>query len=660
MALTNKGIAFALNISAIVVCGLIFTAPILINGCLDAHDFNFHFVYSKYFSEQLWKGEFYPRWLQGMNAGFGSPTFFFYAPAPYYFTSLFSTASGYNLASCSALGLSSSLALVASGLTMYLWLQEIVPKYSAAIASIVYMAWPYHLFIDLYLRFAFAEYWSFVWMPLILYFSLKIVTGSRLYIIGLAISLALLALTHLPTFVIFFPIPVGYALFMSGWKHWKVTLFRLSLATIIAIGLSAIYWLPAMTTQASISMEAILTGKYHYANNFLFTGPKVEHDKRFWKQLEVLTILTGGLAFCAWKVSQRISQKASQRRSNITARKESHYWMTIAIISLFMTLPISKFAWDILPTVQRIQFPWRFNTLLTVAISCLIALAITQISPTKISQTRISPTQIPPLKISKVSLQENNHHLLSQALTLVGIVTTLTLVYVLPTQKFVFWKSNNTVLSISLLTFLLLIISLAKKPIAFHNHKFLSAGALIMLTILLGGIITNYEIVFLKRAEMTEAPAIEASLGASEHRPQWVPEGVFNANTLTQLNDSLPFIQVDSGNASWVIKQWQPRAIFLEVNATTASELTLHQFYYPGWTAQLMGSLDSLPINSLPINFSELGLLQISVPTGKNEVYLTLAPIAEEQIAQMISVASAACILLLCGSVFPSVFRKYP
>ena len=109
--------------------------------------------------------------------------------------------------------------------------------------------------------------------------------------VGLAISFALLALTHLPTFVIFFPVPVGYALFIASRNQWKIVSVRLSLAIIIAIGLSAIYWFPAMTTQESISMDAILNGGFDYANNFLFTGPKIGHSKNFWRRLELLTVL---------------------------------------------------------------------------------------------------------------------------------------------------------------------------------------------------------------------------------------------------------------------------------------------------------------------------------------------------------------------------------
>ncbi|MFK8183086.1 MAG: 6-pyruvoyl-tetrahydropterin synthase-related protein [Phormidesmis sp.] len=626
MVITHKRISFLGHSLSIIGFGLILTFPILINGCLDAHDFAFHFVYSKHFSEQFWQGDLYPRWLQNMNSGFGSPTFFFYAPIPYYFTSLFSTIANNPISSCTELSLSSVLALVASGLSMYFWLKEIAPRNAAAIASLIYMAWPYHLFIDLYLRYAFAEYWSFVWMPLILYFSARILTGSKRNVIGLAISLALLALTHLPTFIIFFPVPVGYALLMAGREQQKTIFVHLCIATILAVGLSAIYWLPAMTTQDSISMDAILTGKYHYANNFLFTGPKVEHDKRFWKQLELLTVLTGGLACCAWKTAEKDKSVQTQR--------ERHYWIIVATLSLFMTLPISKFVWDVLPVVQRIQFPWRFNAVLTVAITALLALAIPHITASYVALKASS------LKAS--NWKEYTQTLLPLAITGTAAVFALTLIYIAPTQRFVIWKSHNTILALSLITFLLVGISTLRKPINFRSHRALSAGLLLFITIALGGTFINYEIIFLKRENIHDSAMIQTSLGAPEHRPQWVSQEVFNANDLPKLSNNRPMVEVEAGTANWDIQQWQPRAIVLQVNATTESHLTIHQFYYPGWTAKITDSLQKAPAR-----FSELGLLQILVPTGQHEIVLSLNALREERLAQIMSALSAVIVLLL-------------
>lgn len=178
--------------------------------------FFFHVMFSHHFTEQLWQGDLYPRWMQQMNAGFGSPIFFFYAPLPYYITSLLSLLLPGDLTGASALIFSATLALIASGITAYFWLREFTSSKFAMILAIVYMALPYHLAVDFYIRFAFAELWTFVWMPLILLLSLKINDGKLSSILWLALSLALLILTHLPTLIIFMPVFVGHFFIYSG------------------------------------------------------------------------------------------------------------------------------------------------------------------------------------------------------------------------------------------------------------------------------------------------------------------------------------------------------------------------------------------------------------------------------------------------------------
>lgn len=57
----------------IVAVALLLTMPLLINGCMNGHDFFFHVIFSHHFTEQFWNGDLYPRWMSKMNAGFGSP-----------------------------------------------------------------------------------------------------------------------------------------------------------------------------------------------------------------------------------------------------------------------------------------------------------------------------------------------------------------------------------------------------------------------------------------------------------------------------------------------------------------------------------------------------------------------------------------------------------
>ena len=162
-----------LHLLIITVAGLLFALPALVSSCLAGHDFFFHVMFSHHFTDQLLDGELYPRWMQYMNAGFGSPTFFFYAPLPYYITSLFSFIEWGDSSGTLPLIFSACVALIASGVTAYFWLKEFTSPKFALIIAIIYMVLPYHFVVYFYIRFAFAELWSFVWMPLILLLSLR-------------------------------------------------------------------------------------------------------------------------------------------------------------------------------------------------------------------------------------------------------------------------------------------------------------------------------------------------------------------------------------------------------------------------------------------------------------------------------------------------------
>ena len=600
-----------IHIFAIVLVGVILTIPAIFYGVLNSHDALIHLSYSKYFSEQFWMGDLYPRWLLRMNAGLGSPTFFFYAPVPYYFTSLFHPLFTNDTSGWNQLSLSASIALVASGITAYLWLRKITNQNSALIASIVYMVWPYHLAVDLYRRFAFAEYWSFVWMPLILYFSIKIISGSKINLVGLSVSYALLAMTHLPTFVIFFPVPIGYILLIASKRQRKKALTRMVVAIILTVGLSAIYWFPAMTTREYISMNYILTGHYFYGNNFFFSS----HSHSFWQYLEIMTLLMGGLAGCAFMVARN--------HPIATSRRESTYWIFMAMISIFMTLPLSKSVWDVLPIVQRIQYPWRFNTVLTVANTALLALSISALKR--------------PIKFFN-----------SRGLSIVIFLTTSLLIsvilYIPVQEKFQFFGSDNTVITVTITALLVWAISSLKKPINFSNQKFLVIGILLTTILLLNsGILMLTRVHTLSDSDSYFKETLEISRSSREHRPRWVPEETFNWDSISHLGKNSPRVKISTGEGNLSIQQWKPRKIVLQVKAITDVWLTINQYYYPGWTARLKEQSQALLVQP---SKSE-GLLQISVPAGKHEVLVTLNAGLEERVGQIISAISAIIALFL-------------
>lgn len=617
---TNKARSSTIvHILIIMAVGLILSIPILLNGCLEpAHDIFAHLPYSKHFSDQFWQGDLYPRWLQNMNAGLGSPTFFFYPPVPYYFTSLFYV---WTKSSCTALGLSNSLALISSGLTAYLWLRTAIGKKNGAalIASIVYMAWPYHLYVDLYKRLAFGENWSFVWMPLILYFTIKIIDSCNknvlfnINLIGLSVTYALLSMTHLPTFVIFFPIPIGYIFLNWNQHRYKVKIIiNLIIAIILSTGLSAIFWLPAMTTQEYISMTVLLEKFFFYGNNFLFLDIG-SANKPFYRYIEILTIVSGGFAFSAFSVA-RVNQKG-------TAQREINYWLFISILSVLMTLPLSRLLWDILTPVQRLQFPWRFNVLVTFANTALFAWAISSLKNNVLT-----------LK-NKVG---NFFILLAASIVLSGIQC-------LPLQEKIKILNipNNAIPILAVTFFTVLLLPQLIKSLNSYAKKLFILLLLLINILLFSCIVIPQSLVAMSQDEISQM--LEVSQVAPEHRTKWAPKNVFTPENLIQLGKNSPKIKIDTGEGNISIKRWQPRNIVFDVNAITDISLTVNQFYYPGWTAKLKEKSQIIPIQPSQLN----GLLQISVPTGYNEVLVTLEAGKEEYIGQIVSAISSLITLTL-------------
>ena len=538
-------------ILAIFGLGLILILPALAYGVFDAHDILVHLNWAKYFSKQLWTGELYPRWLSGMNSGLGSPTFFFYPPIPYYFTSLFYPFRFGNPSIWSALVLSSTLALILSGLTAYFWLKDLTNQKAALIGSLVYILLPYHWAIDFYWRFAFPEYWSFAWIPLILYFSKKIVIGSPFAVLGFAVSYALLSMTHLPTTLIFSVVPLAYVVFIAD-KKQRIKVFAcLVFALLLGIGLSAIYLIPALSTQDNVLLKEIaIKPHFYFANNFTWRKQFIYPNfQLFTGYLGVLVVFMAITSYCAFKIARK--------NSNETVRQENLYWLIVALASSLMTLPLSKPLWKLLPVLQMIQFPWRFNVVLTVATTALTALAVYS------------------------------------------------------------FKRTTTV----------------------WYRKKSSIGIWLLILIILSGFCMVY--FNIERLAFDSKTLQKMSQDAPEYRPKWVPEEIFEQYLVQELSNNLPQAKITTGQGSLAIEKWQPRKIILETNAQTNVTVTLHQLYYPGWTARLDGKKQLIMEPSQPE-----GLLRVEIPKGQHKVNITLDAGIKEHLGQAISTVSALILLL--------------
>ncbi|HEV2880257.1 MAG TPA: 6-pyruvoyl-tetrahydropterin synthase-related protein [Pyrinomonadaceae bacterium] len=360
-------------------CGLLLTAPLLLYGAPTGGDAIFHTMWHANFSAQLLAGDLYPRWLPDMNGGLGSPVFFFYAPLPYYITALFAPLLDGGAYGLAHLGASFSLALVASGLTAYLWLKETTDEISAVPAAVVYMLAPYHLGVDVYTRVAFAETWAFVWMPLTLYFVRRLMTttaGAFPYALpGLALSYAALITTHLPTTLIFSLVPPWYALRACAPQQRKRALVLTVGGMSLGIGLACVYLLPALTTQEFVSLGDLLPEFYHRRWLQLTNFNRMELDGRITLAVLTTAIVIACAAILACRRSGHGGDDAAGDESHRLCKRERTFWIVVSLGCLLLMTPASNFVWRLVKPLQSIQFPWRFNAVLCVAAAALVALA---------------------------------------------------------------------------------------------------------------------------------------------------------------------------------------------------------------------------------------------------------------------------------------------
>jgi uncharacterized membrane protein len=349
------------SLFAVLAAGLLASIPLLLNGPIpNAHDAVPHQLWFRHFSAQFWSGELYPRWLIGMNHGLGSPVFFSYPPVPYLIPTLLVPLAGERMAF--VLGI--TLAYLLSGVFAWMWLRGFVGERAAALGAIFYLWLPYHLWSDLYLRCGVLESWALAWMPLALFFVQAIVRKKRWAFAGLAAAYGALIACHVFSALLFSPVLLAYGLILTAGRE-RLRLVRATAAAMTLGGiLSAAYLIPALQQEQYVRATRQLAPD-GYATHFLVTNGSLFHPGAPTPTAWYMTFVAANAAAIA------LLAFVAARRS-----RQSAWWGGVSAASVLMMLPWSQPVWTVFSFLQSIQFPWRFNTLLSIGAAALLALAI--------------------------------------------------------------------------------------------------------------------------------------------------------------------------------------------------------------------------------------------------------------------------------------------
>jgi len=265
-------------------------------------------------------------------------------------------------------------AVIASGCFMFLFADYQFGRKAGWLATAAYLYAPY-FHVDIFVRHAFSELMAFPFYPLMLY-GLSRYSRERnpIFLFVGASAWAAVLLTHNPSSLLFAPLLLGFVAFLGFRTRSPRSAGQMLLAIAGGTALAAFFWLPALVESKFVYVERSLQATTNYLDHFVYpsqlwsttwgfglsiagSGDQVSFSFG-WAHL-LLIPLTGWFVFTG---------------SNRTLR----VWFviltgTIMMIAAMMT-PLSMKAWQVLPLIRQVQFPWRLLANGTVVFAVLTGL----------------------------------------------------------------------------------------------------------------------------------------------------------------------------------------------------------------------------------------------------------------------------------------------
>lgn len=641
---------------------MIAITPMLLHSYPITHSTQFNLSWAFQYQRQFWSGQVYPRWLEFSNFGFGNATFVFYPPMLMIATLPFSLL-GMDLPA----SLVGSMVIAAFTLAwgIYLYASLYFPSWFALVVSGLAVSSPYFL-IDIYQRGAIAEVWAIAFIPWILLSTHKLIgqihlpPSQRTHAISLAIAWGMMGLSHLPTLLIGFLAWLTMPLWLLkdlpqelmrgascqtlilGIKNYIVEVGRCYLSASLGFVGISFFLLPVIFDQKLVQIDSVnFSPEYLPQNRLLLDGllslnPKFANHwfetssgmiPYFWILLAVMMISAIALMtnrFLLTKPSLQ-SEPISQTKSFIfnqpSLNRTMCLWMIISAIALLMTTDLGSWIYQLVPTLQKIQFSWRWYGLTVTTIPMLLGGLFWQI----LQKTVIAPINKESIFVwgDKAVPPKNDSLFYGASLKIISISLILGLIvtsYVY-TDKIVFQHTGFDAVLITKFASLTSQKEFPKEPDATGK----------------GTPILWWHWSFPDGLAIVDVPEYRAK-GVTLAMPPDHNQPLARSANLDQ--PSMEHIQ---------IQEWKfgLRKIFVENQSSPDVEnlgeyLILRMFYYPAWQVWIDGK-------SAVLEATSQGQVQISIPHGQHLVLVKYVGTKAEQLGRTIS---WLIIIMVVGYIF--------
>jgi len=334
----------------------------------DAH----HHIYRTFEILQAWRqGILFTRWAPDFYFSYGYPVFNFYAP----FTHYLSAAYGWFYGPVAGVKFAMVLSAFIGTIGIYLFGREQWGALPGSVSAAVYATAPYIALTEPITRGAMPEALAIGLGPVVLWaFTRLMRTGSRRFFALAAISLAILIASHnLLSFVLI--------AFTSTWILWDVVvlhrptstsgwveaLARPAAAGVLAVGLTAMIWLPAILEGHTVQYWKAFAyppfNRYTAASALL--APATIADANMFDASE----LPYRIGLPQWIIgllaALTLLRPGPKRRVGV-------FFALVGGVTFFMMVPQSDPIWQLLRVLPYLQFSYR---LLGVLVPCLAWLA---------------------------------------------------------------------------------------------------------------------------------------------------------------------------------------------------------------------------------------------------------------------------------------------
>ncbi|MCL4385950.1 MAG: 6-pyruvoyl-tetrahydropterin synthase-related protein [Cyanobacteria bacterium] len=297
-----------------------------------------------------WINNFPIRFSFELAHGFGYPLYLFYAPLVYYLGALLMIF--VKLSHIVATKWLFAFTLIIGPFIFYWSVRQKLDKKSALLATILYSAFPFRG-NDIYIRGGVGETWAMALLPGVFGSIFLIEKNNRFGFLLFSIFLGLTIFSHNLTAFLITPFIVLYGLIFCRKKHFWLGLF-------LGIGLSALFWLPAIyylpivkVTYSNMNTGQLLNFLDSYKDLFKLEYP-ANPEARYSGFFTYLLIFF-------WLIYY-----FSSKRKKKLFHREILFWLLSGSVIYLSLTSIFYIFWKITISFTRIlQFPWRLLIVLS-------------------------------------------------------------------------------------------------------------------------------------------------------------------------------------------------------------------------------------------------------------------------------------------------------